>query len=224
MSVSPDKLTAAPVEERGGVSVSPEDRIKALARKNAIGEADAARLLASVKPSPAVTARGLDPFARFGAGTLAGVGLVTSLVAAAFTLGGTHFPGFLDIMATNGSLGLRAVAIEQLAAFPLGALVFWIAGRLLTPHVRVVDMLATVGFARVPAVVFALPVTLSGTSSLLGRGLALVVLIGLALQIYLLVIGFRTATAAQGGRLAAGVVGAILAAEIAAKLLLTFAT
>lgn len=223
MSVSPDKLTAAPVEERGGVSVSPEDRIKALARKNAIGEADAARLLASVKPAP-VIARGLDPFARFGAGTLAGVGLVTSLVAAAFTLGGTHFPGFLDIMATNGPLGLRAVAIEQLAAFPLGALVFWIAGRLLTPHVRVVDMLATVGFARVPAVVFALPVTLSGTSSLLGRGLALVVLIGLALQIYLLVIGFRTATAAQGGRLAAGVVGAILAAEIAAKLLLTFAT
>jgi hypothetical protein len=88
-------------------------------------------------------------------------------------------------------------------------------------------MLSTVGVARVPQVVLSLPIALVGTGSsndhhlsMLGWLLVGLVLLGTALQIYFLVIGFRTATGLVGSRLALGVVGGIIAAEIASKVFL----
>ncbi|MFO0741500.1 MAG: hypothetical protein U0270_36725 [Labilithrix sp.] len=198
---------------------TPEERIKELARKNAIGSVDAARLLASVKPTTPVAAPGFDPFRRYGAGLLAGAGVIAGAASLALAPLHVHFPGFLDIMRSDAAIGTSRAWIEQAAAFPLAAAVFWVAGRLAVGRgARPVDMLATVGFARVPAVLFALPVALSGVTAL-----ALLTLVGLALQILLLVLGFRSATGATGGRLAAGVVGGIVAAEVLAKLLVSVA-
>ncbi|MBX3228404.1 MAG: hypothetical protein KIT84_07115 [Labilithrix sp.] len=202
---------------------TPEERIKELARKNAIGEADAERLLASVKPPPLVGTGGFDPFVRWSAGALAVAGLLASAGAAAMMGLGVRFPGVLDVVSAKNGLDVRTVVVDQLAAFPLTAAVFWIAGRVLSRGVRPIDMLATVGLARVPSVVCAIPVALLDTSTLVGKAAISLVLVGLAAQVYLLVIGFRTATGASGGRLAAGFVGAIVGAEVLAKIVISFA-
>lgn len=193
---------------------SPEERIKALAEKNAIGAVDAARLLASVKPATPVEDPGIDPFRRYDASVLAGAGVIASIAGASLARAGTHFPGFLDVMRAKEALGITHVAVEQIVAYPLGAVVFWLAGRIVTKKSpRLIDMLATVGFARVPVVVLAVPVALTNLVWLVA-----LVLLGLGLQVYLLVLGFRSATGAAGGRLAAGIIGAILVAETVAKI------
>ena len=54
-------------------------------------------------------------------------------------------------------------------------------------------------------------------------GIALVGIVGVVAQIWLLVLGFRTATGCHGGRLALTITGSIFAAELVTKLALVLA-
>jgi hypothetical protein len=193
---------------------TPEERIAELARKNALSPADAAKLLAAVKVTPAGSAPNL--FDRIGTPTLIAIGCVTSALSLGLAHFGVRFPGFLDIFASTDAAWSRAI-VDQLVAFPLGALVFWIAGRIVG-RPRYVDMLATVGAARLPAVVSIVPAALSGN-----HALGILTLVGIALQITFLVIGFRTASGARGKSLVFGVIGAICVAETLAKVIVYFA-
>jgi len=194
---------------------TPEERIAELARKNALSPADAAKLLAAVKVTPAGGAPNL--FDRIGTPTLIAIGCATSALSLGLAHFGILFPGFIDIQSGIEHVSWLTALNDQVLAFPISALVFWIAGRIVG-RPRYVDMLATVGAARLPTIVSILPAALSGH-----RGLGILALGGLALHVTFLVIGFRTASGARGRSLVFGVIGAICAAEALAKLIVHFA-
>lgn len=195
---------------------TPEERIAELARKNAIAPADAAKLLAAVKTTPVATGS-WNLLDRVGTPALLGIALVTS----AFSLGlariGVRFPGFIDMGHVDHPVAWSTALIDQLTVFPVSAAVFYCIGRLVSPRVRYVDMLVTVGPARLPLVLSILPIALTDIPLL-----AVIALLGLALQITFLVLGFRTATGARGKSLVFGVIGAMFAAELLAKLIVHF--
>lgn len=195
---------------------TPEERIAELARKNAVSPADAAKLLAAVKTTP-VTRGSWNLLDRVGTPALLGIAIVTALLSLGLARLGVHFPGFIDASWIQHPVPWLTAAIEQLIVFPISAAVFYGVGRIVSPRVRYVDMLVTVGPARLPMVLSILPVALAKIDVL-----AALALVGLAFQITFLVIGFRTATGARGKSLVFGVIGAMFAAELLAKLVVYF--
>ena len=207
--------------------IRPEARIRALAKQSRIGASDAARLLAAVKTAPLAPERRFDPFTRLNAVTGTLIGLGASAGAAAVSRLGVRFDGLLDVH-TAAAVTWRQALVDQVAAFLVPAAVFWVLGYALARRGRVVDMLSTVGVARLLPIVFAVPLALlgSGLSSAphlsIGGGLLVsLALLGIAVQIYLLVIGFKTATGLVGPRLFFGVAFAMILSEIASKVVIS---
>ncbi len=205
----------------------PEARIRALAKQSRIGASDAARLLAAVKTTPVPPERRFDPFTRLNAVTGMLIGIGASIGAAVVSRLGVRFDGLLDVH-TASAVTWRQALVDQVAAYLVPAAIFWVLGYALARRGRVVDLLSTVGVARVPPIVFALPLALlgSGTSSaphlsIGGWLLVGLVLLGSAAQIYLLVIGFKTATGLAGPRLVFGVAFAMILSEIASKVVIS---
>lgn len=205
---------------------SPEERIKELARKSAIDPAAADRLLAAVRLDAMTEARGWNPFERWSSGTCVAIGTAASLASLGMTRLSFRFAGFLDQQVTGGkAVGWMTAFIDLLGAFPLGALAFWLVGVLLARQTRFIDMLATVGLARVPAMLLAIPMALVARGKepeeLRGVLLALasIGLVGVGLQITCLVLGFRTATGLRGTRLVLGVLGALAISEVSSLVL-----
>lgn len=208
--------------------MTPEERIRELAKKSSIGASDAARLLAAVKTEPLPQPRRFDPFTRLSPNVGALAGLGASAVAAAISRLGIRFDGLLDVHTTHDAVTWKQALVDQGAAFLVPALVFSGLGLALARRGRPVDMLGTVGVARLPQVLCATPIALlaahvsnGGHLTMLGWLLVSLVLLGTAAQVYLLVLGFRTATGLAGARLATGVVGALILAEIASKVFLS---
>lgn len=210
---------------------SAEERIKELARAKSLDGDDAARLLEAVRAPAKPAARESvlkNPFARYSGEITAAAGVVVSALGVFVSRVGVRFDGALDLHTSSAPVTLRVALIDQLVAFPLTALVFWIVARIAARHVRVVDVVGAVGLSRAPAVVFALPLGLlalrsppgAGTTPVLGLLIACA-LAGLGAQIYLLFMGFRTASGLRGGRLAALFIGAVVLAEIATKVALS---
>ena len=206
-----------------GAKPTPEERIRELAKKSSIGASDAARLLAAVKTEPVPLERKFDPFTRLSAVTGTLLGFAVSGVAAAVSRLGLRYDGALDVH-TTATVSWPQAALDQVAAFLVPAAIFWVVGYAIARRGRPVDMLSTVGIGRVPQVVFSLPIALIGTGSSDAHHLSMlvwllvgVVLLGTALQIYFLVIVFRTATGLSGSRLALGVGGGRNAAQNAPK-------
>jgi hypothetical protein len=208
---------------------SAEERIKDLARKNAIDPAEAERLLAAIRPVPVPSRRAWNPFERWSATVASIVGLLASLVGFAIsTLLGFRYDGAFDLHASKAPVSTTTALVDQLVAFPVTALVFWGVGYIVTRKVRLIDVIGTVGLARTPLVLLSLPLALlaprlsppGATPSVLVYALILVAVIGTALQVSLLVFGYRTATGLRGPRLTLSFVGALIVAEIVTKLLL----
>ena len=210
---------------------SAEERIKKIAHDRSIDEADAARLLEAVRPPANTEPRRSvwrDPFARYGGEVTTAAGVVVAVLGLLVSRFGIRFDGALDLHTVSASVPLRVAVIDQLVAFPLTALVFWSVARLAVRHVRLVDVLGVVGVARAPAVALALPLGLLAvrhTGTTMSPALALTIvaaLAGLGTQIYLLVIGFRTATGLRGARLTWLFIGGLVLAEVVTKVALSF--
>jgi hypothetical protein len=204
--------------------IGPEARIRALAKQSRIGASDAARLLAAVNTTPLPPERRFDPFTRLNAVTGTLIGLGASAGAAAVSRLGVRFDGLLDVH-TARAITWRQALVDQVAAFLVPAAVFWALGYALARRGRAVDMLSTVGVARLPPIVLALPLALLGSGLSraphlpIGEWLLVgLVLVGSAAQICLLVLGFKTATGLVGPRLVFGVAFAMILSEIASKL------
>lgn len=207
---------------------TPEDRIRELARARAIDEAEEARLLAAVKSGAPVRAAPRNPFARWSGEVTSAMGLGVALAGVATSRLGARYDGALDLH-FGASVPLAIAILDQLVAWPLTALVFWVVLRALSRNVRAIDVLGVVGLSRAAYVVIAPPMAL-----LVGRApidptkgaslamilLALVGLVGLGALVFLLVLGVRTVSGLRGGRLAAAFIGALLGAEIVTKLAL----
>jgi hypothetical protein len=203
---------------------TPEERIRELAKQSAIDPAEAERLLAAVRPPALAPPRSKNPFERWSGERASLVGLAVSALAFGISLLGVRFDGVLDLHAAK-DVSFRTVLLDQILAFPVAALVFWLVARVAARHVRLVDVVGTVGLARGPGVLMAIPVALlDGNSGGHGRftvsvmAAAFVARIGSGVQVYLLVVGFRTATGLRGARLTISFVTALFLAEVIAKI------
>jgi hypothetical protein len=210
-----------------------EERIKQLARAQSLDPSDAARLLDAVRPSsggPSDRELFSNPFDRWSGEVTSLLGLIVALGGLATSRMGVRYDGALDL-----HVGLRAVPIgvallDQALAFGLTSVVLWAAARSVS-RARFIDVLGAVGLSRAPAVLIAAPLALlvpllpadptKPSPALLG--IALVGVVGVVAQIWLLVLGFRTASGCRGGRLAAAVLGGLFAAELITKLALVLA-
>jgi hypothetical protein len=213
---------------------SAEERIKKLARAQSLDDEDAARQLEAVRPAPVTERREsllANPFARYGGAVTSAAGVAIALVSLLASRWGLRFDGTLDLHTTGIPVPLRTAVADQLVAIPLTALVFWVFARLATRSVRFVDVLGVVGVARGPAVLLAIPVALfafrhapdtgpTPTSPALVFVIA-AALAGLGSQIYLLFVGFRTASGLRGGGLTWRFIAALVLAEIASKVALS---
>jgi hypothetical protein len=209
---------------------TPEERIKELARKSAIGPEAAERLLAAVRTEPATEEARYNPFARWSGERTALAGLAVSAVAIAVSRLGARSDGALDYRTTATSVPFAAAVVDQLIVYPVTALALWAVARAFAREVRPIDILGTVGLARLPFVLSVVPLAIID----LGKpekadptlaswvGLA-VVGAGWSLFLYMLVLGFRTATGLRGGRLAGAFIGGLLVAETVTKVLIHFA-
>lgn len=205
---------------------SPEDRIRDLVRARGIGGADAEGLLAAVRP-PAPKRRNV--FERWSGEVTSLAGVVVALVALAVSRMGVRFDGALDMHVVKTAVPITTALVDQLVALPLTALVMWGAARIASKRARFVDVLGVVGVSRLVTVVLAAPIALltphiphEPTARPTAALWVMIVLaiICISVQIVLLVQGFRTVTAARGGRLAATFVGGLVVAELATKLVL----
>jgi hypothetical protein len=176
----------------------------------------------------------IDPFGRLSRNT--GLLLVLGVVAAGLLVArlGVRFDGFLDLHSAHQRVPLGTALADQFVAVPVSAAVAWLVARPFRAKPDLVDLLIAIGVARIPTVVGApIIVLLTPDPARLAELVAnptapspLLLLIAaiaipiVAWHITLLVFGLRHAMALSGGRLAAAVVGVIIAAEIASKLVL----
>lgn len=205
---------------------SPEQRIRELVRARGIGETEAERLLAAVRPS---APRTKNPFERWSGEVTSLVGVAVALASIALSRLHVRFDGALDLHVGTAAVPLGTAIVDQIVALPITALVMWIAARIGGARAtRPIDVLGVIGVSRVPIVVLGLPIAL--VSPYVSRdptkpnaalfALVLLALVGVVAQIVLLVGGFRTTTALRGTRLAVTFVGGLVAAEVLTKVLL----
>jgi hypothetical protein len=218
---------------------SAEERIKELARAQSLDAADAARLLDAVRPSSgeasasasaSASRRGLlsNPFARWSGETTSLVGAVVALAGFATSRLGVRYDGALDLHVSPATVPIDVAVLDQVLAVGLASLVMWAAARFVS-RARFVDVLGAVGVSRAPAVLIAVPLALlvpliphdyTKTNTTVVLAIALLGLAGVVAQVWILVLGFRTATGVRGGRLALTLIGGLFAAEILVKLVL----
>ncbi|MDB5213259.1 MAG: hypothetical protein JWO86_1186 [Myxococcaceae bacterium] len=219
---------------------SAEERIKELARAQSLDAADEARLLDAVRPSSSGRPGHLsNPFERWSGETTSLLGAVVALAGLATSRLGVRYDGAIDLHVTRGAVPIGVAVLDQVLAVGLTSLVMWGAARFVS-RARFVDVLGAVGLSRAPAVLVAVPLAflvplLPTDPSKFGAAahdirllvivgiIAVVAIAGVVAQIWALVLGFRTATGARGGRLALSLIGGLFAAEIVVKLVLALA-
>ncbi len=201
--------------------MTPVERVERLVRAGAVDREEGQRLLAAIDARPAPSPLGLlvRPFDRLGGGFAALVGLAVSALSVAIARRGVRFDGLIDLHLVVGPVPVRTALLDQLVAWPLAALVFYAYARLVARHVRLVDFLGMTGLARLP-LLGAAPLLLALSPSLgsldplhpppaLLAG-ALVSLVFVALDGWLLYQGFKNASGLVGAKLAVGFVALVL--------------
>jgi hypothetical protein len=213
--------------------ITAEERIKELARAQSMDAADAERLLDAVRPSagerrsrPSVLS---NPFDRWSGETTSLIGALVALAGLATSRLGVRYDGAIDLHVSPVGAPMSVAVLDQLLAVGLTSLVMWAAARVVS-RARFVDVLGAVGLSRAPAVLIAVPLALlvpliphddyTKTNLPVVLAIALLGLAGVVAQVWLLVLGFRTATGARGGRLASALIAGLFAAELLVKLVL----
>jgi hypothetical protein len=215
---------------------TPAERIQDLVRKGALPPADGATLLAALARQQ--QAHGLrlllDPLARFGGLRLALAGLGASLAGLALTSRGLRFDGLLDIHIADHAWPLHVAVSDALVAWPLGAVVLWLASLAGARQGRLIDFLGVVGVSRLPAVACGLALVGLASAGVLPRishdqapapmlGILVHVILGLlgvGWNLVLQYVGFGTASGMRGGKRIAVFIVAVLSAELLSKMVL----
>jgi hypothetical protein len=216
---------------------TPAERIRSLSAKGALPPEQAEDLLSALSPAGGNRGRSLliDPLERVPAERLALVGLLAALAGIALERFGLRFDGFLDLHVSQTPWGTLPSLLDAACAWPLGSALFWLAARAAGRQGRFIDFLGLVGVARVPLVVFAIPIALLSALSpplpALARGQlppfsavmvahVILALFGIVWFVVILYRGFGTASGLRGPRRIATFVAASLLAEVAAKLVI----
>jgi hypothetical protein len=210
---------------------SAEERIKQLARAQSLDPADAERLLDAVRPSSERHGILSNPFDRWSGEVTSLAGVVVALGGLATSRLGVRYDGALDLHVVKGAVPISVALVDQLVAFVLTAVVMWGAARFVS-RARFVDVLGAVGLSRAPIVLVAVPLALlvpllpknpTAPPNLALLGVVVFALVGIVAQIWLLVLGFRTASGIRGGKLAVAIVGGLFVAELVTKAALALA-
>jgi hypothetical protein len=146
---------------------------------------------------------------------------------------GIHFDGALDLHISSQPVGLFEALTEQVVAWGLISVLFWLSSLVLARQGRVVDFFVNVGIARIPLVMLGAILSLvveepnevlhMAFSNPLHPMLWVVVVIGMAFVGWFFVLlynGFKTASGLAGGRLVGAFVWTLIVAEIGSKILL----
>lgn len=214
-------------------------RIRELVEKGALPPEQAQALLAALN-APSAPRRPsllLDPLMRFGGEWLSLVGAVAVLAGVALGRLRINFDGFLDMHIGSHALGLPEASVQTLVAWPLGAIALWLAALLAGRQGRFVDFLGAVGVARVPLVIFSLPLAAlilidpppvwqPGQMPQLQPALMALSMLAFAGVIWSVVLsyrGFVVASGLTGTRRWAAFLAAVVVAEVSSKMLLFFA-
>lgn len=140
-----------------------------------------------------------------------------------------RFDGALDLHGTQAPAPWPTSLIELAVTWPLVALIFWGAARLVARQGRFVDFLAAVGIARLPLILAAgmlgvfhptFEEAAGGQPGTLAMVLALLLVPIVVWFIALLVTGFRTASGLRGAKLTLTTIGVLIVAEAVSKLAL----
>jgi len=197
--------------------------------------ADDARALKSAMPgasSPRTWWRGLfDPWVTRSQRMQLSIALAVVVASAALTWatnGKVRFNGALDLHLLPARPGLRTALLDQAAGWLLTALAFWVVARALRARPRVIDLLMTVGAARLPLLLAgALLGLMSGYVEKLPASSSWMVvpaLVGLPLVGFFLVLlftGWRYATGLRAPRVGIGFALGILVAEVMSQIVLS---
>jgi hypothetical protein len=216
-------------------------------KKITTAEADA--LLAAMRSESRFSMRLLvDPFERLTTGAMLGVGAITAVLSVVMVsglglptlkFGGLRFDGFMDLHLAEGHAGVAQTIMEQLAIWPLSALVLWLVALAFERRARFLDFLAVTGLARAILLVGGILIALVAPSasataeiakdalSASGPNLSELVhiiptaIIALAFAGWFIatsMFGFRHASGLRGGKLAGAFIAALFAAEVVSKL------
>lgn len=205
----------------------PREKILGLVASGKISADEGNLLLGALKPARAAAWRWLFwPFERATQAqvwTVAALVCVGSLALAPLRI---RFDGAIDLHLVESATPWHTALLDQVVAWPLTALVFWVLALATRQRARLRDVLGFVGAARAPYVLAALVVAAVGGSANLAEssGAALLIAVSvlplLVWMCWLLFHGLRVATGGRGLRLALTFFAALLLAEVSSKLLL----
>ncbi|MDB4940771.1 MAG: hypothetical protein JWP97_305 [Labilithrix sp.] len=217
--------------------VTPAERIENLVRTGSIAPSEGQRLLTALggegAPRRSFARLLTNPFERLGGELTAGIGLVVAALSVGVAHLGVRFDGALDLHVVRHAVSVRVALLDQVVAWLVPALLFWLYARALSPGRRLRDFVGVVGVARLPLLLFAGP-ALALTPELPFDpahpparllAVALLALAFIAPFLTLLYRGFANASGLRGaGRLIGGFVAVLLASELLSKLLLAVLT
>jgi hypothetical protein len=216
------------------MKLDPQGILESVARGEITPEEGNALLKALERPRPPLWRWLLDPIELLSTPVALTLSALGALVGAALSRFGVRFDGALDTHHVPSGVSLTTALLDLLVSWPLVAVLFFAASRVLARQGRLVDFLAAVGLARIPlllagvALVFFadhLPRTAEQAmdpSQLLYPIIFAFVfaLPCLAWFITLLVRGFRTASGLRGAPLVISFIATLLIAEVLSKLVL----
>lgn len=209
--------------------MSPEERVRHLMQTGAVAHEEGERLLSAMSDRSS-SARSFvrDPFERIGGGTAAAIGAVVSVASLFVARLGVRFDGLLDLHSPHVVPSWRTAIVNQLAAWIVPSLCFWVYARVMNRHVRAVDFFGAVGLSRFPLLVAGL-VTLPLVPSTLPMppkpsaallALVCITLVFAAMNVWLLYKGFKNASGLTGSKLVAGFIGLLVVGEAISKAVL----
>jgi hypothetical protein len=214
---------------------SPETKVEALVASGRISGTDADKLRRALHRSPTPHWSRLlwAPFDRLALPAALAIGAASLAVQALLSRFGVRFDGAFDVHVGAAAPGWGTVALELVVAWPLTALVVWLACLAFSRKTRLVDAAVAVAVARAPltlcgalAAVLPLRPPVDGAPEQLAPLQLVLALLLMPLVIWFLVIvfqGIKTATGLAGGRLWATWGLGLTAAEVVSKVLLHFA-
>ncbi|AKU92564.1 Yip1 family protein [Vulgatibacter incomptus] len=206
------------------------NRIREMLAAGKISPEEANKRMAELD-SPPATAKSLltRPIEHLGTRQALIISTVVAVLQLVVSRLHVRFDGALDAHLSAMPVSWPQAIIDLVLAWPVVALIFWGAARLIAHRGEFVDLLAVVGVARAPLVVagavagFLRHAFEEATTGRANPGMIIGAILMIVLVIWfisLLVTGFRAVSRLSGAKLALTSIGAIIVAEVVTKVVL----
>lgn len=208
---------------------SPHEKVLELVASGKISSADGSQLLTALKPERSRIEMWLiDPFELITLRWVWTLAVVVFIGSVALTPFQIRFDGAVDLHRVEDPVSWIAALSDQLVAWPLTALCFWLAARLTQRRPNFTEMFALVGAARLPLLLAACLLLavrdLAGIDKDSPMAILLTAPLPLVAWTFLtLLSAFRACSGARGRSLAATFFIALVSAELLSNIVLRVA-